>query len=59
MIDNDYFVKCVYELVGDEYIFLEEYKYSTIPLKVRHNKCGHIYYVAPYKFVSRGSRCPN
>jgi hypothetical protein len=51
------FKKEVYELVGDEYTVLGEYASNKTKIKMRHNKCGHIYKVKPQKFL-QGSRCP-
>lgn len=50
----------VFNLVGDEYLFLEEYKNATTKIKVRHNisGCQHEYYVQPNNFLT-GNRCPN
>lgn len=53
--------KEVFNLVGDEYELLEEYKGSNIKIKIMHNcdKCNnHIYYVTPNCFLSQNSRCP-
>ncbi|TDX48334.1 DUF2726 domain-containing protein [Orenia marismortui] len=47
----------VFELVGSEYSFLEKYKKGTRKIKIKHNKCGNIYYVRPHDFLS-GNRCP-
>lgn len=55
---NEEFLQEVKKLVGDEYTFLEEYDKSNIKIKVRHNKCGHIYEVTPDNFLSTGTRCP-
>ena len=52
------FKKEVYDLVGNEYEFLEPYVNSKTKLKVKHNKCEHIYEVKPNVFL-RGSRCPH
>lgn len=60
MKSNEAFVEEVKSLVGDEYIFLEEYKGSVNKIKVRHNSevCGyHEYEVIPNNFL-RGTRCP-
>lgn len=54
---NEEFIKEVYDLVGDEYIFLEEYKGSKINIKCRHNKCSYIWEVKPSNFL-KGTRCP-
>lgn len=47
----------VYDLVGDEYTVLEEYKNSHTNISIKHNKCGHIYNVRPANFI-HGKRCP-
>lgn len=54
--NNNDFIKRVYELVGDEYTFLEPYQGSKTKIRVRHNICGNEYDVAPNNFLS-GSRC--
>ncbi len=54
---NEQFKKEVYDLVGDEYAFLDPYQGTHIKLKVKHNTCGHIYGVIPSAFL-RGNRCP-
>lgn len=46
----------VYDLVGDKYTFLEPYVNKRTKIKAKHNKCGHIYEVAPGSFLS-GRRC--
>lgn len=55
---NEEFINEVKKLVGNDYTFLEEYKYALEKIKVKHNKCGHVYYVTPSNFL-RGRRCPN
>ena len=55
---NEDFIKEVYEQVGNEYTFLEEYKGTKIKLKVKHNKCGYIYEIKPNYFLSNKCRCP-
>ena len=52
------FTSEVYELVGDEYSFLDKYKNYITPLKVKHHVCGEIYNVTPACFF-QGRRCPN
>lgn len=50
--------KCeVYDLVGNEYVFLDSYVKATVKLRVKHNTCGNIYEVSPNNFF-QGSRCP-
>ncbi|OJG37648.1 hypothetical protein RV01_GL001256 [Enterococcus dispar] len=56
---DSYFKKLVFELVADEYTFIEPYKGITKKLAVRHEKCGHRYETTPYHFLDRGQRCPN
>jgi predicted nucleic acid-binding Zn-ribbon protein len=55
---NDLFKKEVFSLVGDEYIFLDSYVNNKTKIRVKHNECGHIYYVAPTEFFSHNTRCP-
>lgn len=47
----------VHDLVGNEYTFLDPYTTSKTKIRVKHNKCGHIYEVKPNNFLN-GSRCP-
>lgn len=54
---NNDFLKEVYELVENEYTFLEEYKSTHEKIKVKHNECGYEYKVQPSSFLS-GRRCP-
>ena len=51
------FKKEIYDLIGDEYTFLDNYVNAITKLKVKHNKCGNVYKVAPNKFLC-GRRCP-
>ena len=54
---NQQFQEEVHDLVGSEYEFLESYINNKTKIKVKHNKCGHIYKVTPHHFL-RGVRCP-
>lgn len=54
---HEQFVAEVYELVGDEYTVLGEYKGVAQKILMRHNKCGYEYYVTPQAFLCR-TRCP-
>ena len=54
--DED-FKQEVYDLVGDEYTFLDKYVNARTKLRVRHNECGSIYKVRPDDFI-HGCRCP-
>lgn len=51
------FSKFFYEIVGDEYTLLSEYKRSNIKVLVRHNSCNNSYATTPSNF-SDGKRCP-
>lgn len=53
----DQFTQEVFNLVGDEYTFLDDYVNNYTKLRVKHNKCGHIYKVRPYSFLE-GYGCP-
>lgn len=55
---DEQFKKEVFDLVGDEYIFLDAYVYSKTKLRVKHNKCGNVYKVIPNNFLNIGNRCP-
>ena len=55
---NDKFIQDVKNLVGDEYIFLEDYIKNSNKMKCKHNACGHIWEIRPYDFLSNGIRCP-
>ena len=54
---NEQFKKEIYDLVGDEYTFLDAYVNSKTKIRVKHNKCNHIYKVIPNSFFT-GKRCP-
>ena len=51
-----------FELVGNEYIFLEEYKMAREKILVEHTICNYQYYVSPSNFLGnkskKGTRCP-
>ena len=46
----------VFNLVGNEYEVLGEYKTCHTPIKMKHNKCGRIYEIKPNLFLT-GCRC--
>lgn len=56
-VTDESFRQRVFNLVGDEYTFLESYTKALTKLKVRHNVCGLEYEVRPSLFLS-GTRCP-
>ena len=55
---NEEFKEEIKKLVGDEYTFLEKYKYCNIEILCRHNECGHEWKIQPGIFISAGVRCP-
>ena len=55
---NKEFIQEVYNLVKDEYEFLENYNGAQEKIKCKHNKCLHIWLANPNKFLL-GTRCPN
>ncbi|WP_425203609.1 hypothetical protein [Priestia megaterium] len=60
MKTNEKFLSEVYELVKDEYRFLDSYRGTMTKIRVRHNcdKCeNYTYEVRPNDFLS-GKRCP-
>lgn len=56
-LSNKEWVRKVESMVGDEYIFLEDYKGSSKKISVLHQECGSKYFIAP-QYFTRGSRCP-
>lgn len=54
---NDEFTKEIYDLVDDEYMFLETYINTNTKIKCRHNKCGYEWGITPAKFLNN-RRCP-
>ncbi|MFW6047524.1 MAG: DUF2726 domain-containing protein [Candidatus Woesearchaeota archaeon] len=51
------FIREVYDLVKCEYSILGYYKNNRTHIKIKHNKCGHIWEQVPSSFL-RGHRCP-
>lgn len=47
----------VFELVKDEYSVLGNYVNTEVKILMKHNQCGHQYYVTPHSFLNE-SRCP-
>lgn len=55
----DSYRKELYDLKGDSYTCLSiEYKGSDTPIEHKHNICGYIYNVAPYKILKEKTNCP-
>src|SRR5699024_6756591 len=55
---NEQFTKEVEELVGDEFVFLEDYINSTTKIKARHSVCGTEFRIRPNQFLANGRGCP-
>lgn len=57
---NDEFKKEVYNCVGSDYTFLDEYKTTNTPMWVQHtvDGCGYKYQVRPRNFLNLHQRCP-
>lgn len=54
--DTNYFKKEIYDIVGDEYMVLNEYKNTHSKIKFKHN-CGNEFEMTAHNFLS-GQRCP-
>lgn len=49
----------VYNLVGNEYSVLGEYKTANTVIKLRHNVCNYEWdTTTPHRFLAKGARCP-
>lgn len=46
------------KLVDVEYTVLGKYKGINEKIKMKHNKCGHVWDVTPKHFIHNDSRCP-
>lgn len=58
---HEEFVKLIYDIVGDEYTVLSQYKNDKEKVLIRHNcdTCNNFEYkVTPNKFISLSRRCP-
>lgn len=54
---HETFLLEVQRVAGGEYRLLSEYKRAKLPVKMRHESCGHEYHVVAHEFL-RGNRCP-
>ncbi len=54
---TDQYRQEVFELVGDEYTVLGEYKQNKIKIEMFHKNCGEHFSMSPNQFL-RGTRCP-
>lgn len=48
----------IYELEGENYILLSEYRSSKEKVTLKHIECGTVYDVTPTSFITGGNRCP-
>lgn len=55
---HEQYVKEVFDLVGDEYEVLSEYKRDDIKIKMVHKTCGRTFYKRAGSFL-QGIRCPH
>ena len=58
--DSKWLAEKTFEVVGDEFTFLDEYKGSSKKHRIRHNTCGVVFEVSPSAFFSRPvhAKCP-
>lgn len=54
---KEYFLKLVFDLVGDEYQISDEYIDLFTPIEIVHALCKHKLKIIPYLFMN-GQRCP-
>lgn len=54
---NEKFIAEIYNLVGDEYRFLEEYETGIDKIKCVHSVCDYKWKIRPNNFLT-GARCP-
>lgn len=57
LMTTDEFKKRVYELVGDEFTVVGEYKKAGAKVKILHNVCGTTLNIRADAFLYNGSRC--
>jgi hypothetical protein len=56
--NTESFKKKVYDIVGDEYEVLSDYRNALIQVKFKHIVCDYIWNMTPAQFTARGQRCP-
>ena len=58
--DSKWLAEKTFEVVGDEFTFLDEYKGAAKKHRIRHNPCGVVFEVSPAAFFSRPvhAKCP-
>lgn len=59
-MSHDEFLARVENTYGDEYTILGNYETTHMPIKIKHNTCGHIWdTTAPYDFLKKNANtCP-
>ena len=58
-LTTEEFKEKVFDIVGDEYSVLSEYKNSETKILMRHEKCGYEWLIRPINFTTCYNRCPN
>lgn len=58
-LTDEQFKKRIYKAVGDEYTSLSKYGGAHIKVKMKHEKCGHIWEITANSFTNGGRRCPH
>ena len=48
----------VFDIIGDEYSFLEPYNGYDKKIRARHNTCGFVWELSPNNFLHNKARCP-
>lgn len=56
-ITTEDFKHTIFELTGNDFELLSEYKTAKTKVLMKHNKCGNKFEITPDNFKS-GNRCP-
>lgn len=56
---NEEIKKEIFNLVGNEYVLISDYKGTNYYITLKHNKCNNNFEVRFKDFLTRNSRCPN
>lgn len=56
--DPEYVKNEIHDITNGEYIVLSDYRKENIPIKVRHEKCGHEFFPTRRNFIYKHTRCP-
>lgn len=56
--NQEQFLSFIFNKYGDEYEVIGDYVNSQTKIKVKHNKCGNIFYTTPNS-LANGHGCPN